>query len=309
MMQENIKGCITAIQRYCLDDGPGIRTTVFLKGCPLLCKWCHNPETWHRTPECMQRSNRCTGCGKCVSACPTHARQLTENAHMEIDRTLCSGCGKCAAVCPTNAAELCGYETDTAAVLSEVERDKLFYKSSGGGMTVSGGECAMQPEFTLSLLREAKKRGIHTALETCGLGDPAFFSEAAALQTLFLFDLKCMDPARHKAFTGVSNTEILQNLEMLMSQKAEIILRLPLIPGVNDTDEDLSALCAFLQTHRGKYRSVQIMPYHDLGTSKSEALGRTPFTVDDALCADRCAACKPRWLQFFTENEIPVETE
>ena len=257
----------------------------------------------------MQRHDRCTGCGACVSVCPQNTRQLSPDTGIAFDRTKCTGCGKCAAVCPANAAELCGYETDTEAVFREVERDRMFYKSSGGGLTVSGGECAMQPDFTLSLLRKAKENRIHTAVETCGFGDPAFFREAAALGTLFLFDLKCIDPARHKAFTGVSNTEILQNLEMLMGLQADIILRLPLIPGVNDTDKDLSALCAFLQMHSGKYRSVQIMPYHSLGTGKAEALGRPPFCVDAALSADRCAVCRPRWLQFFTENGIPVEIE
>ena len=192
-------------------------------------------------------------------------------------------------------------------VLKEVVRDRLFFNTSGGGMTVSSGECTLQPAFTLSLLHGAKALSLSTAIETCGFGDPAFFKEAAAPGTLFLFDLKCMDPIRHRALTGVSNEQILQNLEILMVMQAELILRLPLIPGVNDTDEDLSALCRYLKAHEGKYRAVEIMPYHALGTGKAAALDLTPFSVDSTLAADRCAKSQPRWKRFFEEYAIPVE--
>ena len=187
-------GYISNIQRFSTQDGPGLRTTVFLKGCPLRCKWCHNPETWQKTPECMQRRDRCTGCGACVSACPQAARQLSHDTGITLDRTKCTGCGKCAAVCPTNATELCGYETDTEAVFREVERDRLFYKSSGGGLTVSGGECAMQPDFTDDDQDGYMNKGLR-------------FAEIYTYSDKFMPRLKMVDGRGNDAVNGKNETK------------------------------------------------------------------------------------------------------
>ncbi len=301
---------ISSIQRYCLDDGPGIRTTVFLKGCPLRCLWCHNPETHRTVPELMQRSHKCTACGRCVIVCPKQGRQLHLDGdipYVTVDRTQCITCGKCAEVCPAEACEICGKEMTVDEVMATVVRDKIFYKSSGGGgMTVSGGECAAQPDFTLALLRQAKEKEISRTIETCGQGSADFFRAAAELDTLFLYDLKEMDPERHRELTGVTNTRILENLEMLMDMGARIHIRMPLIPGVNDSDEELSALAKYLKEHEGKYELCQIMPYHSMGNAKASALGRDRFEVDPELTKNDCAPCRDRWIAAFKDHGIDV---
>lgn len=305
------KAVISSIQRYCLDDGPGIRTTVFLKGCPLRCLWCHNPETHRRVPELMQRDHKCTACGRCVVVCPKSARALHlegDTPYITVDRSRCITCGKCAEVCPAQACEICGKEMTVDEVMATVVRDRIFYKSSGGGgMTVSGGECAAQPEFTLELLSAAKDKGISRAIETCGFGSADFFRKAAELDTLFLYDLKEMNSERHRELTGQDNSLILENLLMLMDMGARIHIRMPLIPGVNDSDSELSALADFLCEHRGRYELCQIMPYHSMGNSKMEALGREKFLVDAELSKNECAACRDRWIKAFTDKDIDVK--
>lgn len=301
---------VSSIQRYCLDDGPGVRTTVFLKGCPLRCLWCHNPETHRIEPELMQRDHKCTACGRCVVVCPRSARSLFldgERPYVTVDRSLCSTCGKCVEVCPVQACEICGDEMTVDEVMATVVRDRIFYKSSGGGMTVSGGECAAQPDFTLALLRQAADKGIDRAIETCGQGKAEFFREAAELGTLFLYDLKEMDPERHRELTGVSNERIIENLLMLMDMGARIHVRMPLVPGVNDSDEELAALADFLKENEGRYELCQIMPYHSMGNSKAAALGREKFLVDPELTKNECAPCRDRWIAAFNSRGIDVQ--
>lgn len=301
---------VSSVQRYCLDDGPGIRTTVFLKGCPLRCLWCHNPETHRIQPELMQRDHKCAACGRCVVVCPNSARKLfldSERPYVTVDRERCSTCGLCTEVCLAEACEICGKEMSVDDVIAVVARDRLFYRSSGGGMTVSGGECASQPEFTLRLLGAAKDRDISRAIETCGHGSAEFFREAHRLDTLFLYDLKELDPERHRELTGVSNERIIENLLMLMDMKARIHIRLPLIPKVNDSDSELSALADFLISHRGSYELCQIMPYHSMGNAKASALGRDGFYVDPELSKNECAPCRERWVSFFTDRGIDVK--
>ena len=301
---------ISSIQRYCLDDGPGIRTTVFLKGCPLRCLWCHNPETHRVLPELLQRDHKCTGCGRCIEVCPKKGRVIClegDHPHIVVQREQCITCGSCEKACPADACEICGEEKTVDEVMATIVRDRIFYKSSGGGMTVSGGECASQPEFTLALLRAAKDADISRAIETCGYGKAEFFKAAAELDTLFLYDLKEMDPEKHRELTGVDNSLILENLLMLMDMGAKIHVRMPLIPGVNDSDEELAMLADFLTEHRGKYELCQIMPYHSMGNSKMEALGRDKFIVDPELTKNNCAPCRDRWTKAFTDRGIDVQ--
>lgn len=308
-MNYNNKAIITSIQRYCLDDGPGIRTTVFMKGCPLRCVWCHNPETHIAGRELMQKEHRCTGCQKCIPECPSGARTFCledGTPKIIVDRNICMSCGKCVDVCPNSACEICGKEMSVEDIISEVERDKIFYKSSGGGMTVSGGECASHPDFTLALIKEALSRGISCAIETCGFGDASFFKKAAELGVLFLYDIKEMDAEKHKALTGARNDIIFSNLKLLMEMKAEIIIRMPLIPGINDSDEELASLAEFLLQNKNGYTYAQIMPYHSLGNGKSISLGKEVFSVDEALSANDCEACRDRWKEAFTKRGIDV---
>ncbi len=262
-----MNGTIFNIQKFSLHDGDGIRTTVFLKGCPLRCLWCHNPESHTTKPQLMYYSVKCSSCGRCVGVCEARKNGIIP------DREKCIACGKCTDVCLNSANEVCGKTVTVEEVIEDVKKDKVFYESSGGGMTVSGGEPAAQPEFTLALIRAAKAEGITTAMETCGYGSPDFYKEAADLGTAFLFDIKAMNPEKHKKLTGVDNEKILGNLRMLMDMGVDLTIRMPLVPGVNDSEEDIAALAAFLKENEGRYRLAEIMPYHSLGVSKSAALG------------------------------------
>lgn len=263
-----MNGILFNIQKFCLHDGAGIRTSVFLKGCPLRCEWCHNPESQRSKPELMYHQSKCAACGSCVGICPARG-EITP------DRSKCVACGKCVEICLNDANELCGKTMTVSEVIAEVRKDKMFYETSGGGMTITGGEPSAQPAFALALIQAAKDEGISTTIETCGYGSQDFFRQAAELGAVFLFDLKVMDSARHKALTEVDNTRILENLRMLMDMGADITLRFPLIPGVNDTANDLSALAGFMKENEGRFHHAEIMPYHTMGTGKAAAIGRT----------------------------------
>ncbi len=305
------KGVYFNIQRYCLHDGPGIRSTVFLKGCPLKCVWCHNPESQKSVVELMFYEFKCKLCGKCLGICDNRTVEANANvspdeisalnSKLKVDRANCLKCGKCVDICPYEANTLCGKEISAEDAIAEVAKDMPFYKTSGGGMTVSGGEPSYQPEFTLELLRLAKEKGIHSAIETCGCGSREFYEKAADMGTLFLFDLKEMDPIRHHKFTGITNRKILDNLEYLFSRNADIIIRMPMIPDINDSREDIAALAEYLKAHRGKYRYAEIMQYHKLGNSKLESLGRSDELLPD-LPTDE--ALGDHWLKIFAENGL-----
>lgn len=296
---------VTNIQRYCVDDGPGIRTTVFLKGCPLRCVWCHNPETYSVKPQCLQREEKCVSCMKCVEVCPSGARK-NEGGKLTFDRTKCTVCGKCAEACPSDACEVCGKEMTVSEVLATVRRDKRYYDTSGGGMTVSGGECSMHPDFTLELIKEAKDMGISSCIETCGFGKPEFFASAAELGVHFLFDLKVMDEKLHEKLCGVSNTLILKNLSALIDKKAIITLRLPLVPGINDSDEALDSMARYIASLGDEIREVQIMPYHPLGLGKAASLGITQAEVPREMYENGCKMCRERWEKAFLVHGVRV---
>ena len=284
-----MNGTIFNIQKFSLHDGDGIRTTVFLKGCPLRCLWCHNPESHKTVPQLMYYAGKCTGCGRCMGRCGAREDSFIP------DREKCAACGRCTDFCLNSANEVCGRTVSVEEVMADVRKDKVFYESSGGGMTVSGGEPAAQPEFTLALIRAALAEGIRAAMETSGYGSPAFFREAADLGTVFLFDIKAMDAEKHKKLTGVDNSRILENLRMLLDRGADVTIRMPLVPHVNDLDEDIAALAAFLRENEGRYRLAEIMPYHSMGISKTAALG------DAADPFEEGAAYVDGWLSRFAE--------
>jgi len=265
---EPTKGLVFNIMRFALHDGPGIRTTVFLKGCPLRCWWCHNPESQQAQPEVIHFEERCIRCGECVRACPHGALALDEQLRLDADR--CERCGECAEACPTDARQLAGRWMSVPEVLAEVARDQVFYDESGGGMTVSGGEPLMQREFVEALLAAAHGRGLHTVLDTCGLAHARVLERVRPHVDLFLYDLKVMDRAAHRRYTGARNDRILRNLQSLAGSGAAVIVRLPVIPGVNDGAANLDALCAFL-TPLG-LRAIDLLPYHRIGSDKYQRL-------------------------------------
>ena len=294
------KGIIFNIQKFCIHDGDGIRTCVFLKGCPLHCIWCHNPESLYREPLLSFNKQKCTLCGRCIANC---SARTVESGHLEINRDNCIKCGKCVVTCINNANEIIGKEMTTSEALNEVLKDKIFYDTSGGGLTVSGGEPSYQPEFTLELLTLAKENGISLAVETCGIGSREFYEKVADLGTTFLFDIKCLDTVRHKELTGADNTHILSNLQYLMDRGADIILRLPLVPDCNDSDEDIARLCDFLTENKDRYRYAEIMPYHTLGIGKAERLGTTAEYIHASATDEEIS----HWTSIFNCYGIDIK--
>ncbi|MBQ8508287.1 MAG: glycyl-radical enzyme activating protein [Clostridia bacterium] len=256
------------IQRFSIQDGPGIRTTVFMKGCPLRCKWCHNPESNRAVPELFYDPDKCVGCQSCAAVCERHSFDGGLHA---FDRDSCRGCGKCAERCYTGALELCGKTMSADEVLHEVMKDIDFY-TDGGGMTVSGGEPMMQFDFTLELLQKAKAAGLHICMETCGYAPPERIRAVAPYVDIFLFDYKETDPVRHQEFTGVTNELILSNLRLLDELGAATVLRCPIIPGCNDRPDHLAGIAAMAEELRHVIE-VNVEPYHPLGKSKCERLG------------------------------------
>ncbi len=271
-----ITGFITDIQRFSVDDGPGIRTTVFMKGCPLRCLWCHNPECISPKVQLCYVESACVRCGACEKVCPVGAHRVTEEYH-QVDFEKCIACGACVKACAYDALSLSGKTVTVEEVMAEVMKDRLYYETSGGGITVSGGEPLMQAEFTLALLEAAKDKGLHTCLETCGYVEEKALKEAAKLTDVFLYDYKVTDPAAHQALTGAGNRRILANLDMLVHLGAFIILRCPIIPGCNDEASHYDGIIALLT----KYPSIpraELMAYHRMGAAKYRQLGK-PYAL------------------------------
>ena len=270
-----LKGFIFNIERFTLHDGPGIRTTVFLKGCPLNCAWCCNPESQSIAPQLAYFKEKCTACGCCLPLCPKGAISSgRKNQPVLINFTLCDGCGKCIPACIPDALVMMGEEKTAVVIAGVVKRDLPFYLRSGGGVTLSGGEPLAQPVFTAEILRLCKVEGIHTAIQTCGYASQADIDKILPHLDLVIFDLKHMDSAAHQTLTGKSNQLILENLKTIDSQKKEIIIQIPLIPGMNDSEENLTA--SFQLAQSLKYvKGVSLLAYHALGQSKYSRIGRS----------------------------------
>lgn len=264
-------GLIFDVKHFAVHDGPGIRTTIFLKGCPLRCKWCHSPESQGHHVEIAYYPSLCIGCSACVEACPAGAQTM---GPVKIRRELCVGCGNCVDTCYAGALVRFGDHVSVEEVLREVEKDRLLYETSGGGVTLSGGEPAAQPLFAARLLKALKEGGYHTALDTCGHVEWTTLRDLLSYVDLVLYDLKHIDPAVHEELTGVSNELILSNLRRIARLGSKIlVVRVPVIPGCNDSADNLKAMDGFLGSV-GNIDVVELLPYHRLGVPKYEALGR-----------------------------------
>jgi len=266
----SIKGLIFNIQRFSIHDGPGIRTTVFMKGCPLQCQWCSNPESQQASPEILTLDRNCIKCGKCVEACPQDAITMTESGR-SIDRNKCDRCLECALVCPAEAIQIVGKYMRIDEVISEVVKDRIFYQNSGGGVTVSGGEPLLQWEFVRELLRKCKARNLHTVLDTSGYAPWKVIEEVLRYTDLVLYDVKLLDSARHQAATGVTNEIILANAAKVARSK-RTWLRYAVIPGFNDSESCTREIAAFASSL--PFEKVSLLPYHAMATQKYERLGR-----------------------------------
>ncbi len=261
---------ITNIQKYSIHDGPGIRSTVFFKGCPLLCAWCHNPENQLFTPELVWLKQKCISCGICVQTCPEQALTLGP-AGITIDKQRCVLCGRCSEACPTNALEMLGKAYTIEEVLAELDKDRLFYDQSGGGVTLSGGEPLSQGEFVIDLLKACKARGYHTAVDTSGYVPQSMLAQALPYTDLFLYDIKALDPAKHQEYIGAPLGPVADNLRWLAGQGARIWLRIPVIPGVNDDAKEMAAIRDLAKACH--LQEVYLLPYHNIAESKYQRLG------------------------------------
>ncbi len=261
------------IKRYSINDGPGIRVTIFLKGCPLNCQWCHNPESISPKIQKLFTASKCIGCGECCRICPVQACTLTAGG-IVTDEKLCTLCGKCAEVCPTLATEMSGQNLSVEELIEIIEKERPFFEQSGGGVTFSGGEPLLYPEFLLELLDACGKKNIHSAIDTSGYVKGETLLRVAGHTDLFLYDLKMIDAERHRHFTGVDNQLILHNLKALAETGAAIQVRIPLIGGVNDDLQSVRAFAVYVAGLAGVSKEVNLLPFHDVARGKDMKLGR-----------------------------------
>lgn len=267
-----LKGRIFNIQRFSTEDGPGIRTTVFLKGCSLTCLWCSNPESQQTWTELAHNNNLCDKCNRCVPACLQKAISLSEIG-VSVNRDLCDNCGDCVLVCGPRALRMIGNEQTVDDVFDEIMKDRQYYRSSQGGVTCSGGEPLMQAPFVAALFQRCQEAGLHTTLDTTGYGPAAPFAKVLEYTNLVLFDIKVIDDEVHTRTTGVSNKSILENARLVAESNAQMIIRVPLIPGVSDSDQSITAIAQFVKT-LGPGPTVNVLPYHRFGMNKFNMLDR-----------------------------------
>lgn len=269
---EKTSGIVFNIQHYSIHDGPGIRTTVFLKGCPLKCLWCQNPESQIPAPEIMLDKEKCSGCGRCVSICPEGA-VLLKDGKSATDRKKCVGCGTCTGDCTSVARSMMGYSITAGDVFEDVNKDAVFYESANGGVTISGGDPVFQPDFSAAILKLCKNAGMHTAVETCGFGKWEAMKRILTHADLVLYDVKQMDSDAHKICTGAPNDLILENAKRIRHLlNLPMIVRVPVVPGYNDSIENIERLGEFVRTELGCDIEIHLLPYHRLGVGKNEQL-------------------------------------
>ncbi|MDD4141928.1 MAG: glycyl-radical enzyme activating protein [Bacteroidales bacterium] len=260
------------IKRYAIHDGPGIRITIFMKGCPLSCVWCHNPEGISSKKQKLYNKKKCIGCRACIAACPEHAITLTTEG-IVTDSSRCTACGECARVCPTLACEISGSEYTTEALMQEIEKERIFIEQSGGGVTICGGEPLLHLEPLLDLLKQCGKAGIHRAVDTTLFAKPDIVKEVMDNCELFLIDLKNMDSEKHRQFCGVPNEMILSNIKMVAEAGHDYIIRIPMIEGFNADEENVTRSAEFLASLPKAPIKVELLPYHDIAKGKHEKLG------------------------------------
>ncbi len=297
-------GLIFDIKKYAINDGPGIRVTIFFKGCPLHCAWCHNPESISSDVQKMYNPDKCIGCRSCVEVCPENACQITTEG-IVTNKKLCTGCGQCADICPTKATEMSGRRITAEEVTEIVEKERVFFDKSGGGVTFSGGEPLQQSDFLITLLNEFGRRGIHRVVDTTGFTRSETLLEVAKWTDLFLYDLKMMDSAQHKKWTGVGNKKILQNLSLLACKGANINIRIPLVKGVNDNEENILQTVNFIAGLAGEKKRVSLLPYHNIMANKFLRLGTAfdPTGMGEVSEEDQARIIK-RFTEFGLDASI-----
>ena len=270
---EELKGLVYNLQRFAVHDGPGIRTLIYMKGCPLSCLWCSAPQTQKKAFEILPIETHCQKCGRCVEACPSKALTLFEEGGLTIDRKRCTCCNECVEACPNQALEFAGKVMTVEELFREVEKDSPFYRRSNGGVTVGGGEAAMQHDFVAEFLKQCRQSYIHTAIETCGFVEWEHLEKLLHHLDLVYFDVKHLDPGLHKKFTGVSNERILENARRA-SARRPMIVRIPIIPGHNDSYGNISATARFAAGLGENLLRIELLPYHKFGTQTYSRLGR-----------------------------------
>lgn len=310
-MQNKETGIIFNTQKYSIYDGPGVRTIIFFKGCPLNCKWCSNPEGISKNYDIMYTDSRCDKCGICMSNCHMGIHTINRNydgkiVHNIDRKTKCVGCRNCESKCPTKALRIAGQEKTVDEIVKIIEEDSLFYMTSGGGVTLSGGEVASQPEFALEILKACKEKGIHTAIETCGHANWKVYEQLSKYVDLFLYDIKHIDSARHKELVGVDNIKILTNLYKLFDIDANIVIRMPLIKGLNDLDYQLRGAMKFIEkiSKDKNLLGVELLPYHKLGINKFEQLDKEYTIKEDLSYSEEELREKE---EFFKEFKLPIQ--
>jgi len=304
-LEKDIRGLVYSIQRYCIHDGPGIRTTVFFKGCQLVCPWCANPESQLPETEIACSESKCTGCGYCINVCPNVAITLDEKA--QLDREKCDLCGKCVRACIREAWQIYGKYYSVDDIIAEIEKDMPFYRKSGGGVTFSGGEPTLQPDFLFVALKKCKEKDIHSAIESHGAAPFSYYIEIAPYTDLFLIDVKHMDSDKHKEYVGVGNEKILENIRMLAAEHdKKVMLRVPLIPGFNDDLENIEKTGKFAKeiAKSGNLTTVNILPYHAMGKGKYKMLSKE-YAMQETKPPTQQAI--DEIIGIFKELGLPVE--
>ncbi|MHB9940502.1 choline TMA-lyase-activating enzyme [Clostridium sporogenes] len=302
------KARIFNIQKYNMYDGDGIRTLVFFQGCPLRCKWCANPEGLEKKYRVMLKSNLCVNCGACVSACPVGIHTISNKTlKHEVNRDIdCIGCGKCKEACLKSAISIVGEEKTISELLKIVEEDRTFYEMSGGGVTLGGGEVLMQPEAATSLLMACKQEGINTAIETCGYTKLETILKVAEFVDLFLFDIKNINSDRHYELTGVRNERILENLQELLKKKYNVKIRMPLLKGINDSQDEIEKTMEFLLPYKDykNFKGIDLLPYHKMGVNKYNQLGMEYPIKDDPSLKSEDLDRIESWIKKY---DLPVK--